>query len=263
MLDNATRTEILEKLVSVYVTRQQLPLLTKTYTGITDEDAYAIQKAFVQRRITAGHRVAGYKVGLTSKAMQEFAGSTEPDFSALIDDMFLFEESDISAGDYFDPLVEIEIAFVMKRALQGPRINVADVIAATDFVLPAIELVDFRVARQPGLKAIDTITDMAACGAVILGGNPMRLEDIDVRRVHGALIKNDAQEQDGYSSAVLGNPVASVAWLANKLHSFDTSFAAGDVILSGSFIRAVPVAAGDRLTARFDSDLGDVHLNFV
>lgn len=263
MLTAENRATIVDQLWAVPSTRLQLPLLTRTWPDIAVEDAYAIQQAILERRYLAGERLAGYKVGLTSRAMQELAGSTEPDFSALTDTMFLPETSQVRAADYFDPLVEIEIAFVMKSPLAGPGLNAADIVRATDFVLPAIELCDFRVARVPGLTVVDTVADLAACGSVILGGRPVRLETIDVRTIAGSLIRNGVVEQQGLASAVLGNPITSVAWLANKLAAFGVAFEPGQVILSGSFVRAVPVVSGDRVVARFDAPFGDIELEFV
>jgi 2-oxo-hept-3-ene-1,7-dioate hydratase/2-keto-4-pentenoate hydratase len=262
MLDAATRIKIVDALESVYRTRRPLPLLTKTYPGIEVEDAYRIQEAFVARQLAAGAKIKGYKVGLTSKPMQQMAGSTEPDFSAMTDDLFLPEDTPVPASRFFDPMIEIEIAFVMKHALKGPGILPVDVIRATDFVLPAIEIVDFRVARAPGMNLIDTVADLAACGAVVLGANPRRLDQIDVRSVHGSIIRNGAVEQEGLASAVLGNPVTSVAWLANKLGEFGVSFEPGHVILTGSFVRAIPVKQGDSVVCRFDQGFGDVLVSF-
>jgi 2-keto-4-pentenoate hydratase len=263
MLDQAVRDRIVDDLFEVYRSRKPLPLLTKTYPGIEVEDAYRIQEAFVARRLAAGGRIKGYKVGLTSKPMQEMAGSTEPDFSAMTDDMFIPEDTPIAMSGLFDPMIEIEIAFVMKHALKGPGVLPVDVIRATDFVLPAIEIVDFRVARAPGMNLIDTVADLAACGAVVLGANPRPLEAIDVRRVKGSIIRNGVVEQEGAASAVLGNPVTSVAWLANKLGEFGVAFEPGQVILTGSFVRAIPVKAGDEIVCRFDQGLGDVLTAFA
>jgi len=263
MLDKATRSKIVDDLFRVYETRQPIRLLTKTYPGITVEDSYRIQEEFVARQVKAGARIKGYKVGLTSKPMQEMAGSTEPDFSAMTDDLFIPEDTPIPASRFFSPMIEIEIAFVMKHALQGPGVLPVDVIRATDFVLPAIEIVDFRLAREPGMNLIDTVADLAACGAVVLGANPRPLDAIDVRRVKGSIINNGKVEQEGLASAVLGNPVTSVAWLANKLGEFGVTFEPGHVILTGSFVRAFPVKAGDNIVASFDQGLGDVLTSFV
>ncbi len=263
MLDDATRSAIVDDLIEVYSTRRPLPLLTRTYPGIEVEDAYRIQEAFVARRLAEGRRIRGYKVGLTSKAMQAMAGSAEPDFSAMTDDMFFPEDTPVPMAALFDPMIEIEIAFVMGQALRGPGVLPVDVLRATEFVLPAIEIVDFRVARGPGMDLIDTVADLAACGAVVLGANPRRLDQIDIRTVRGSIVRRGEVEQEGVASAVLGNPVTSVAWLANKLGEFGVTFEPGQVILTGSFVRAIPVRAGDDIVCRFDQGLGEVRTAFV
>lgn len=263
MLDQKTREKIVNDLFGVYETRKPLPLLTKSYPDIEVEDSYRIQEMFVARQVAAGRRIKGYKVGLTSKPMQEMAGSTEPDFSAMTDDLFIPEDTPLEATRFFDPMIEIEIAFVMKEKLQGPGILPMDVIRATDFVVPAIEIVDFRVARAPGMNLIDTVADLAACGAVVLGANPRRLDQIDIREVAGSILCNEKMEQQGKASAVLGNPVTSVAWLANKLGEFGVAFEPGHVILTGSFVRAFPVKAGDEIVCRFDQGLGEVKTSFI
>jgi 2-keto-4-pentenoate hydratase len=263
MLSDKTRLTIFEDIANVYETRRQIPALTKRYPEIGIEDAYAIQQRFIDQKKSAGARLTGYKVGLTSKAMQQLAGSGEPDFSAMLDYMHIAEASEIRAADYFDPMVEIEIAFVMKERLAGPRVTAVDVIRATDFVLPAIELVDFRIDRSKGLSFIDTVADLAAVGGVIVGSTPRRLDLIDVRNIAGELVRNGDVVEKGVSSAVLGSPVISVAWLANKLSTFGVSFEPGQVILTGSFVRAAPIKAGDKIVARFDGGLGDVSVDFV
>lgn len=262
MLDAQTRAQILAGIDGVYETRRPLPLLTQTYPGIEIADAYAIQQEFIARRVAAGRRVRGYKVGLTSKAMQEMSGSTEPDFSAMTDDLFLPEDTPIDSTRFFHPMIEIEVAFVMKHPLHGPRILPVDVIRATDFILPAIEIVDFRVGPGPGMTVVDTVADLAACGAAVLGSNPRRLDQLDLRTLRGEMVINGEVAQTGLASAVLGNPVTAVAWLANKLGGFGITFEPGQTILTGSFVRAMPVKAGDEVVARFDSGLGEVRTSF-
>ena len=264
MMTEAELNEAAETLWRGFREVEAQPALSITYPEMDVEDAYKVAETFVAHREAEGHRVRGYKVGLTSKPMQEIAGSTEPDFGALLDFFFVPESSTLKARDFIQPMVEIEIAFVMKEALRGPGVHAADVIRATDFVVPAIELVDFRLDRKERRKGIfDTVADLASCGKVIMGGNPMRLEDADIRTVHGSLIKNGTEEAAGYASAVLGNPVNAIAWLANKLGELGgVTFEPGHVILSGSFIKVAPVAAGDEIVARFDSGFGDVALSF-
>lgn len=263
MLDHETRSRIAQDILEVYETRKPLDLLTKTHPDITIEDSYRIQEMCIAQRLSEGRSIRGYKVGLTSKAMQELTGSSEPDFSAMTDDLYLPEDTPLTTSDFLLPMIEIEIAFVMKDELKGPGILPADVIRATDFVLPAIEIVDFRVGPGPGMTVVDTVADFAACGAAVLGANPRRLDQIDIRRVQGQLIQNGKVKEEGTSSAVLGNPVTSVAWLANKLGEFGVTFQPGQVILTGSFVRTVPVKPGDEIIARFDSGLGDVAASFT
>jgi len=263
MLNEDQRQEIADDIFRCFEEKTQRGLLTKAYPDIEVEDAYRIQERVVANHLEKGRRIKGYKIGLTSKPMQEMAGTTEPDFAAILDDMFLDESAETLRADWQMPLVEIEMAFVMKKRLEGPGVNVADVIRATDFVLPAIEIVDFRVAMEPGMDVRDTIADLAAVGGVILGGNPMRLEDIDVRNVSGTLAINGEVRERGDASAVLGNPLTAVAWLANKLAPFGVAFEPGDVILSGSFLRALPVNAGDEIVAEFDNGFGHVAINFT
>ncbi|MEM7797550.1 MAG: 4-oxalocrotonate decarboxylase [Chloroflexota bacterium] len=260
MLTDAQRHEAAEMLNSAHRTHKQVPSLKKTFPEMEIEDAYHIQEIQVKQRIEGGAKIKGYKVGLTSKVMQDLAGIDEPDYGFLMDDMFIPEASTIDLNRFFWPNVEIELAFVMKESLVGPNINAADVIRATDFVLPAIELVEKRVTERNGV--VDTIADLASCAAVVLGGNPMKLTDFDIRDVHGAVFKNGEHVTEGSSMAVMGNPVNAIAWLANKLHEFGVAFEAGHTILSGSFIRVVPTAVGDHFIARFDSGFGDIHLHF-
>ncbi|MEP2830347.1 fumarylacetoacetate hydrolase family protein [Parvibaculum sp.] len=263
MLGQSDRDEIVARLFETYRTRQPMPLPSKTWPDIEVEDAYRIQQAFVAQKVAQGGKVKGYKVGLTSKAMQEFSGTTEPDFSAVTNDFFVPEATPIPMSRFFAPMIEMEIAFVMKEPLKGPGVLPVDVIRATDFVLPAIEIVDFRVERGPGLSVIDNIADLAFCGAVVLGANPCRLDQIDIRRVKGEISRNGIKELEGEASAVLGNPVTAVAWLANKLGEFGTSFEPGDTILTGSFVRVLPVEVGDEFVCRFDQGLGEVSTSFV
>ena len=262
MLSDAIRDEIAAKIFQCFGDGTQIPLLNTSYPDIEVEDSYNIQERVVASLQEQGRKVKGYKIGLTSKAMQEMAGSTEPDYSAMLDDMFITESSVLKRADWSEPLVELELAFVIKERLAGPGINIAEVIRATDFVLPAIEIVDFRVARAPGMDVRDTIADLAAVGGVVLGGNPISLHDIDVRTVKGSLLINGEVKEQGVSSEVLGNPLNAVAWLVNKLSEFGVVFEPGDVILSGSFLRALPVHAGDEIIARFDNGLGDISLSF-
>src|SRR5690606_10760314 len=250
MLDQTTRDRLVDAFFDTYETRKPLPFHSKTCPGVEDEDAYRIPQAFVDQKVEAGAKAKGCKVGRSLKAELEFYCTTDTDFSAITDNFLVPEATPIPMPRFFAPMIEMEIAFVMKEPLRGPGVLPVDVIRATDFVLPAIEIVDFRVERGPGLSVIDNIADLAFCGAVVLGANPRRLDQIDIRRVNGAIYKNGVKELEGEASAVLGNPVTAVAWLANKLGEFGTSFEPGDTILTGSFVRVLPVEPGDEFTCR-------------
>jgi 2-keto-4-pentenoate hydratase len=237
--------------------RAPIPLITTTYPDADVEDAYRIAMLVTELKLATGRTVKGHKIGLTSKAMRSTTGATEPDYGTLFDNWFVDEASTVPMERLNMPLVEVELAFVLGAPLTGPSVNAADVIRATDFILPALEVVDFRYVERP--KLVDSIADAAACGFVVLGGNPRRLADIDIRRIGASLSKNGEIEETGVASAVMGNPINAIAWLANKLHEFGVTMQPGHVVLSGSFIKAVRFGAGDSLVALFDT-LGEVTL---
>jgi 2-keto-4-pentenoate hydratase len=233
--------------------------VSNTHEDADVEDAYRIGMEVRDLKVTAGRSVKGHKVGFTSKAMRSLVGATEPDYGFLYDDWFVPEGFTVPRSRMNRPLVEQEIAFVVGQRLAGPSVNAADVIRATDFVLPALEIVDSRFAGRGKTLLVDSISDAASCGFVVLGGNPARLTDIDIRRIGGSLSINGDIIETGTAAAVMGNPINAVAWLANKLSEFATAMEPGDVILSGSFIKAVPFDAGDSVFAMFDR-LGEVSL---
>ena len=231
--------------------------ISEPYPDADVDDAYRIALAVTELKVAAGRIVKGHKIGLTSKAMRSLTGATEPDYGTLFDDWFVLEGDTVPRSTMNDPLVEIELAFVLGQPLVGPGVNAVDVIRATDFVLPCIEVVDTRQQGRGPNRLVDSIADAAACGRVVLGGCPARLTDLDIRRVGASLSINGTIEQSGVASAVMGNPINAVAWLANKLHEFGVEPQAGHVVLSGSFIKAVPFAVGDSVVALFDR-LGEV-----
>jgi 2-keto-4-pentenoate hydratase len=183
--------------------------------------------------------------------MQQMMGVDEPDYGHLLDDMFVLEGSAIPAADFCDPRVEVEVAFVLGKGLTGPGVSAADVLRATDFVLPAIEVIDSRI-RDWKIGLADTIADNASSARVVLGGHPTSLNDVDPRTIGAVLRKNGEVVETGAAGAVLGNPVTAVAWLANKVHSFGVTLEPGHVIMPGSCTRAVDVNAGDVIRADFD-----------
>ncbi len=249
-------------LVHAELTREWTEPITLAYDGADIEDAYAVGQYVTDLKVAAGRQVKGHKVGLTSKAMRDYFGATEPDYGTLFDDWFVDEGSQVSMATLNRPLVEIELVFLLGAALGGPTVNAADVIRATEVVMPAVEVVDSRYSRSGLPGPVDSIADAASCGFVILGGNPRPLADLDVRHVGGALYRNGEVEETGTAAAVMGNPVNSVAWLARTLHRFGVTMEPGHVVLSGSFIRPHPVAAGDSFVADY-GPLGQISFGIV
>ncbi|HQY14947.1 MAG: 2-keto-4-pentenoate hydratase [Ilumatobacteraceae bacterium] len=242
-------------------TKQVISPLTEAYPEIDVVDAYGIQLLNINKRLEAGALVRGHKVGLSAKAMQQMLGVHEPDYGHLLDDMFVDEGASIPIGRFCQPRAEIEVAFVLGRRLEGPGVTIADVMRATDYVLPSIEIVDSRVADWK-IKIQDTIADNASSAALVLGGRPTRLHDIDPALIGATLRKNGEIVETGCSGAVLGNPAIAVAWLANKVAQFGVALEPGHVIMPGSCTRMIPVVAGDHVRADFDG-LGHVAVRFV
>ena len=260
-MDATDRQAAADALFEAQERRSPIEPLTDTYTGVDVTDAYEIQLLNVRRRVAAGDVVEGHKVGLSAKAMQQMLGVGEPDYGHLLRSMFLYEADTVDVKRFLQPRVEIEVAFVLGRALEGPGVTVADVLRATEFVLPSLEIVDSRVAEWR-IRLPDTIADNASSGAVVLGGSPTRLTDVDVRLVGATLRSNGELRETGASGAVLGNPVVAVAWLANKVAGFGVALQEGHVVMPGSCTRMIPVQPGDVVRADFDR-LGHVSTAFA
>jgi 2-keto-4-pentenoate hydratase len=256
------RRQAAKDLVEAELSRNWMEPITLTYEGADIEDAYAIGGHVTEMKVANGRVVKGHKVGLTSKAMRSITGATEPDYGTIFDNWFLDEGSQVSMSTMNRPLVEIELVFVLGSDLGGPSVNAVDVIRATDFVLPAVEVVDSRFSRRGKPGVVDSIADAASCGFIMVGGNPVGLRDIDPRQVGGALYKNGELEESGTASAVMGNPINAVAWLARKLDEFGVTMEAGHTILSGSFIKAHPIAVGDSFVADY-GPLGQISFGVV
>ena len=260
MISPDLREEIALALRKAETSRKPIPPLAARWAKLEVADAYSIQRANIEHRLDEGASIRGHKVGLSSRAMQEMMGVHEPDYGHLLDDMFVFEGDRVTVDDLIQPRVEIEIAFVLGAALPTRGCNAADVIRATDFVLPAIEIIDSRIADwQIGI--VDTIADNASSARVVLGGNPIRLEDVDVRGIGASLQLDGEIVETGTAAAVLGNPITSVAWLAQTIGRFDVSLEPGHVVLPGSCTRAVAVHTGQAVRADFDR-LGSVDVSF-
>lgn len=256
----ADRAAAAAALVEAQSSRSPIAPLSETFTAMTVEDAYEIQVTNVNEQLRAGRLVRGHKVGLTARAMQEMLGVGEPDFGHLLDDMFVAESSEVRLDRFIQPRVEPEVAFVLDRPLAGPGTTVADVIRATAFVLPAIEIVDSRIADWR-IALVDTVADNASSGAVVLGGRPRLLTDIDVRHLDVTVEVDGEVRESGRSSAVLGNPALAVAWLANRLSAFGAELAEGEVIMPGACTRMIAVEPGHEVRVNFEA-LGDVTVLF-
>jgi 2-oxopent-4-enoate hydratase len=240
-------------------TRAPIVPLTEKFPGLDVEDAYGIQLHNVSDRLKAGETVRGYKVGLTAKAMRDQLGVDQPDFGHLFSSMILDTEAQFSAKDFIAPRVELEAAFVLSKDLKGPGITVADVLRATELVLPAIELIDSRIENWK-IAFEDTVADNASAARVILGAQGASPRDLDLRLAGGALFRNGSLMETGSMVAVMGHPAVAVAWLANTLGRRGISFKAGDVVMPGSCIKAVDIRQGDVIHAEI-AGLGCVDLS--
>lgn len=267
MLDQRLIQQAAAQLDRAERSREQVRQFSLEHPEITLEDAYAIQRAWVDQKIKDGRKLVGHKIGLTSRAMQVSSNITEPDFGALLDDMFFEEGTDIPFERFIVPRVEVELAFILGKPLKGPHCTLFDVLDATEWVIPALEIIDARIQQiDPHTKAtrkvFDTISDNAANAGVVMGGRAVRPTDIDLRKVSAVLYRNGVIEESGVSAAVLNHPAKGVAWLANKLAAYDVTLQPGQVILGGSFTRPVAANPGDTFHVDYDM-LGSVACRFV
>ncbi len=260
MLTDAERSKAAESLLEAERTRTPVVQLSKTYPNIAIEDSYAIQADVTRRKIAGGAKLIGHKIGLTSKAMQQSSGIDEPDYGHLLDNMIVADGAKVKHADYCVPRVEPELAFVLGKPLKGPGIGLLDVLRATEYIVPAIEIIDARV--QNPRKIYDTVADNGAAAGIIIGGRPVGPNDIDLRWVGAVFYRNSEIEETGLAAGVLGHPALGIAWLANKVGPFGTVLEPGHIMLSGSFTRPVWAAKGDTLHADF-GPLGALAVQFV
>jgi len=256
-----------EKLDTAERTRVQTGLLSLAHPEATIEDAYAIQTAWVKRKLAAGRRIIGWKIGLTSRAMQSALNIDTPDSGALFDDMAFDDGATIPPDRFIQPRIEAEIAFVMKTALRGPDLTIADVLKATDYVTPALEILDTRIHRvdKASGKArtiVDTISDNAANAGIVTGGRAVRPGEIDMRWMGAIVSRNGEVEETGLGAGVLNQPARGVAWLANRLARYGDGIEAGQIVLAGSFIRPIEARHGNTINADF-GPYGSVSLFFA
>ncbi|WP_077000106.1 2-oxopent-4-enoate hydratase [Variovorax sp. KK3] len=233
-----------DELYAALTARQPIAPLTERHEGIGIEDAYRIQQRMIARRLEAGERVVGKKVGVTSRAVMNMLGVYQPDFGYLLDGMVVNEGESIDSTTLIQPKAEGEIAFVLKRDLMGPGIGAADVLAATECVMPCFEIVDSRI-RDWKIKIADTVADNASCGVFVLGDSAVDPRRVDLTTCGMVLEKNGEIVATGAGAAALGSPLNAVAWLANTLGGLGIGLKAGEVVLSGALAAMFPAKAGD------------------
>ncbi len=261
--DHATAAR---ELLQAEKTKNQIGLLSVQYPEITMDDAYAIQNAIFDQKIAEGRKVVGWKIGLTSRAMQNALNIDIPDSGILFDDMVFDDGATVPKGRFIQPRMEAEIAFVMKEPLGGSNINRDDVIAATDYVAPSIEILDTRILRvdpETGKtrNICDTISDNAANAGIVVGAQHHAINAHDLRWVGAMVFSNGNIEETGLGAGVLNDPVESVVWLARRMAQYNQKIEAGQVILSGSFIRPIECPSGTEIHADFGS-FGSVDISF-
>ncbi|KQS97449.1 2-keto-4-pentenoate hydratase [Cellulomonas sp. Leaf395] len=256
-----TLTAIADELAAAERDRTTVPLLTARHPGMTVEDAYAVQREWRRRGVSAGRRPVGHKIGLTSKVMQVATGIDEPDYGAIFADMVYDNDSVIEHDRFSNVRIEVELAFRLAEPLEGPDATLADVLRATEHVVPALEILSSRIALE-GRTIVDTISDNAAMGAMVVGGTPVRPDAVDLRWVAALLYRNGTVEESGVAGAVLDHPALGVAWLANKLAQHGDRLEAGELVLAGSFTRPMWVHPGDTVLADY-RDLGTITCRFT
>ena len=261
MLPPETIAAIADELAEAEQARTMVPRLTARHPEMTVEDSYAVQNEWRRRGIAAGRRPVGRKIGLTSKVMQAATGITEPDYGAIFADMVFENGSVIDHGRFSNVRIEVELAFVLARPLDGPDATVFDVLRATEYVVPALEILSSRI-EMAGRTIVDTISDNAAMGGMVYGGNPVGIGEVDLRWVSALLYRNEVIEESGVAAAVLNRPASGVAWLANKLAQHGDRLEAGEIVLAGSFTRPMWVEKGDTVLADY-GPLGTITCRFV
>lgn len=260
MTTTVARDQMAANLLDAYRTGKPIAPLTDRYPELTTADAYAIQQAQVATWRDDGRVIKGRKIGLTSAAMQRQMGVSTPDFGVLHDRMFYAESDVVPVSAFLQPRVEPEVALVLGRGLAGPGVTIADALAAVDFVLPALEIIDSRI-EDWRIGIVDTIADNASSGGVVLGAHGIRAAAVDLRLLGCNLFGNGELVATGASGAALGSPVISLAWLANTIGEHGEYLEAGDVVLPGSVTAAQRVQSGDVWTAHF-AELGTVTARF-
>lgn len=250
-----------EELYQALTVAATVPPLTEREDDITIADAYAISTRILEQRLAAGEKIIGKKIGVTSKPVQDMLGVHQPDFGFLTDTMHIPNGTSVTiAGNMIQPRAEGEIAFLLKEQLKGPDVTEADVLNATEFVVPCFEIVDSRI-KDWKIKIQDTVADNASCGTFVLGDARVKPQDVDLENVRMVVSKNGEEISSGQGSAALGSPLTAVAWLANTLSEYDIALEPGEIVLSGSLVPLEDVVPGDTMSLVLEG-VGTAEISF-
>ena len=249
-----------DELYQSLLDRQPVAPLTDREADITIEDAYQIQLRMIQRRLDAGEHVVGKKIGVTSKVVMDMLKVNQPDFGHLLSGMVYNEGQPISVSTMIAPKAEAEVAFILARDLEGPGVTAADVLRATDCVMPCFEIVDSRI-KDWKIKIQDTVADNASCGVFVVGDDRVKPHALDLAAVKMDITQNGQHVASGLGSAVQGHPATAVAWLANTLGRYGIPFLKGEIILSGSLAPLLPATPGDRFHMTL-AGIGEASIGF-
>lgn len=267
MFDDTHIRQLAAELHQSEKSRMQVEHFSKRYPGMAIEDGYRISRAWMDLKRAEGRTVIGHKIGLTSRAMQMSSQINEPDYGTLLDDMVFPDGGEIPVDRFIVPMIEVELAFILKDRLEGDKVSMLDVLSATDYVIPALELIDARSQRidpesKRPRKVFDTISDNAANAGIIMGGRPIKPMDVDLRWVSALLYRNGVIEETGVAAGVLNHPANGIAWLAKRFAPHGVALEPGQIILAGSFTRPVPASRGDTFHVDY-GPLGNITCRFV
>lgn len=254
-------TQTAQRLISARESRQPLESLIDDSAGPTVADAFRVQQEIIRLNVEAGDSIAGFKLGNIAKAMQSKFGVDEPDYGYLLASQFYPENLPISAADFIEPFIELEPGFVLKKDLGGKHVTAADVMAATDFVVPALEIIDSRI-KDWKIGLFDTLADNGSVGGVILGGQPRKLSEVNLANQPGCIEFDGQEVARGNTSAIHGNPVSAIAWLCRRIAEYGITLKAGQFILPGSCLAAEKMVPGTAITGRFEG-WGEISFDYT
>jgi 2-keto-4-pentenoate hydratase len=253
--------ETAQRILDARASRTPVETLIRAEDGPTIADAFRVQQEVIRRQVAGGDSVAGFKLGNIAKAMQAKFGVDEPDYGYLMSSQFFPENLPLSEDQFIEPFVELEPAFVFKRDVGGAHVTVADIIAATDFVVPALEIIDSRV-RDWNIGIFDTLADSGSAAGVILGGQPRTLREVNLSDTPGTITFDGEVVAKGNTSDIYGSPLSALVWLCRRIAEYGITLPAGQLILPGSCLAAAKMVPGTRITGRFEG-WGEVSFDYT